>query len=449
MSFLFIFNESHGFTTEAGVGNTDHDQRVILNPIYPQFRDPMFSRGHAQTGSHALGKGWFVTEPPANTSSDIWFHFRSLVLSSGSSAWAFTTPAGTGRHFELRIENSRARIVDFAGRDASVDITGSGDQSDFDVKINFGTGAFEIFQDGLSKGSGTHSWIVDMGLDCYLKSGLRGAASTAFTEMIITEAKPTIGMRVATLAPEAAASDNNLEGDIATVNEVSLSNDGMTTDGAGNFMFDYTDIDAGIDMSQYNIAAVTVSTVSTADETFVDKFVQNAVRINGNIHAPYDFLVSDTTSDSKSLNTIMTTNPETGAAWTEADINALEAGVAIGQPDLKIRIASDGSLRGWRTEGSTFGTLLGGKDESIVDAFYYSVDSDYLLLSPKTASGGWHGSTSARIHLLFEDGTYFVTNTMSYNTGFGGSFKSSRNDALEAKFNASVGQVLNAWVETF
>lgn len=431
MSFLFIQNELSYDTTVPEQALSGFDTRTRASTDTPRF-DSTFTRTGYHGGVGGGNASFFPIDPMKSDEEIFWFHTHVMIGASSSSSplYAFgknTDSPSVNPALKIQPDPSGIKIYtrptqSSGDSDAlvldSASSLSANDRYDIDVMINFASGQMEIYVDGVSVAKGSHSSIAEITAD--QMRAVRCRNGSVMSQIICTENIPTVGMKVITLNPDALSSDNTMSGNLSDFNGIKLTEAGLSTQEAGSNFFEYDDVSTAIDMSKYDIKAVSLGTTAVCQVGFAENTMQHGLRIDGTIHTPYDFLMLDTTSNQKSLTSVFETNPETGAPFTLDEINALEAGVVIGEPDLEIRIANNGSSNGWRSDANVMGILLGGKDAAIADALYYSNDSNYLRLSPKVSSGGWYGSTSARIHLVFEDGTYFVTNRISYQSSFGG-----------------------------
>lgn len=353
MSFLFIQTETAGKMSDlyrGDVFDANRDLRASLKPA-PSGIDSNYSRAIALTGD--LDSFWKLNPILSNDSAVIWIHFHFLELYNNGCGLKFFSSTGS-LTFELFHSSGNFLLYDEKtssseiGRASNV-IGLGGEEVDFDVKLDLGTGDWKIWKNGIETASGTNSRISN-----YTASDLaliypRGSSVNAITECIITENKPTIGMRAITLNPDALGTENDMTGNLSDVNSLVLTEAAMVTETGGTQTFSYGDIPAGIDLSRMAVKAVKVGSVVSSTENSETDYVQNVLKSGSTVLPLEGGYASNTLSNTFETQTTMEINPATGQPWSFTEINNLELGVKFDiSPVASIIVGYSGSSYGYQ-----------------------------------------------------------------------------------------------------
>lgn len=295
----------------------------------------------------------------------------------------------------------------------------SNDYYNADVKLNLTSGAWAVYIDGSKRGEGVNNKVAELNPEDFVNFfNTNSINNSAAAELIITQGIPTIGMRLIELPPESLGTENDLSGNLSDINTSNLTEAAMTTAASGSQTFSYEDVKAGVDLTDMEVRAVAVSSIVSSDELFEDNFAENAVKIGGTLYKG-DGMVSDTNTDARPMKDIMTVNPATGAKWTIAEINALEAGVSYSVPPLVTMIVGRrvDDDKFWGVDevndfgpGRQVGRTLGVRTPA--DVFYqFMINSDnntfYMSMGP-SGNDLLDGSlTSVNLRMVAEDGTVY------------------------------------------
>lgn len=361
MSFLFIQNESNGTVSELDE-TASRDPRRSLTSTGKGF-DPVFSRGRVTTESRDFDQSKMVVTPASNSNTVIWIHVLFYVQTGYSNGVIYVGGTNSPKTANLKLASGSGAFRITTATGTTIASTSLSDGTyNADVMINTGSGKYEILVDGVSKTKGTSSAITSVDPSVWdALQVIEVSAGRTMSEIIITEDVNTVGMRVISMAADTLLSGGNLSGDVSTINELALDEDGLVATEAGESFFGYDDINPSINMADYEIAAVNIATVASCDSGFEANGLVNSLRFGSNLHTQLDFLKLDTVSDRISANTTFEINPETGLPFTATEINALEAGVMIADyPDVIITHnqldTTDGLAMGFSDTGRIIGT---------------------------------------------------------------------------------------------
>lgn len=151
-------------------------------------------------------------------------------------------------------------------------------------------------------------------------------SESAISELIITQGEPTIGWRLATLAPDSLGTINTFaSGDHSSINEVNFNpNTYLETDSTATATFTYTDLPSS---PEHVVRGVTIKTTATSD-IGGNTIVEDIIRVGGVVHTigSTDFETSEFTKDS---NRLVEKNPDTGEDWLESEVNSAQFGVNV------------------------------------------------------------------------------------------------------------------------
>ncbi|CAH0447871.1 hypothetical protein SM033_00047 [Vibrio phage vB_VpaM_sm033] len=344
--FLYIQNEcDSNFRKDLGPNDvfTNTDKRTTTSTSNGH-RHPDYQRGI----DHNMHYNYRVLEDFENETDDLWFHFR---MNEGFSACQIDffpegERKGSNRAHFMIFGTSSSNLGIYVEKGSSVEIYGetvipTNQRCSIDVKINITSGAWAAFVNENKVGEGTNSSIATLDAsDFKWWYNDSSNVSSGAAEVIITQGIPTLGMRLIELPPEALGTSTDLTGNLSDVQSITLTEAGMSTDAAGSQTFTYEDIKAGVDLTDMEVRAVSINTIASADELFEDNFGENVIKIGGTEYKGKGSII-DTASDALHQKDIMEINPATGAAWTIAEINALEAGFSYSAPPVGRMIVAD------------------------------------------------------------------------------------------------------------
>jgi len=301
--------------------------------------DADFARGSfTPRGSHATN---FARIPLAPAVTDVWLHARVSFASTGGTvnSHPLIKFRSTSGQDVLRLNGfggvSNPSVYDLEYWDGAAWqkigtswTIASPSTLDFHCKIADTGGVFAFYVNGSLIAELTGDTLLFAGADVaevHLASGSTDDSTSAdknYTEVVVAD-ESTIGMRVATLAPTAAGTNTAWTGDETDVDEV-------VTD----------DVDFISSATADEVETYAASDLSAAAATFTPRAVFVAARAKRGATGPQSLQLavrSGTTEDfseTKALTEAFAhyrngwaTNPDTAAAWTPAEIDALEFGV--------------------------------------------------------------------------------------------------------------------------
>ncbi|QNI21194.1 hypothetical protein [Vibrio phage vB_pir03] len=452
MTFLFIQNEANG---EVSVNDetTARDPRRGLVATGDGF-DPVFSRGRVEVESRNFAYASMKMTGASSDATVLWIHAMIYVQNGYSNGLINFGYDGVPNAEGFRIEggSGEVRIKNLSGTEIGAKAVADGNHH-VDVMLNTDTGAFAFYVNGVNEASGTSAIVSSFKPSLWDSVQIRKvSAGRSASEVIVTEGEITIGMRVISLVPEANGTHTDFTGDVSTVSELSLNPDGVTSTGAGKHTFAYTDPDAAIDFSTYDIKAVAVSSVASAEAGMEQNYMRNVLKTDADEHSPVVGRLLDTVSGRGSLNELYEVNPNTGAAWTEAEIKAAEFGVNLETPPLFVLRFDvrydDTNIAGYYAYGVPTGDLVASitsTDRTGHDRpyFLYGDKSDGRVVAAFGTGGGnkVDGKDSITFRFVDEDGAE-TTKVFPYS----GDYRVT-DATLVNWFHARAGKAVSVYVE--
>ena len=278
-----------------------------------------------------------IIMPFKQTLTDVWVHFHlyqedvealdSYIIFEDASQ---TTPAyridvSVAGNWSVLKYKSGAWSAALATSAAPVLVNGS---ADIDIHINrhLTTGSIDIYKDGVSVLSYSGDTDTDIAPASVHFRGLTTNAREMFVSQVIVADVDTKGWKLQTHSPDGAGTNGSWTNDYTAVDEfVYDPNDYIETNTANQLeTMNVTDINAAY--STYNVQAVIVGSRNANDAGSAVADVQMVVRTGGTDYSsPNAGLVKD--GSDKSVTHVWETNPNTSSAWTQAEVNGLEAGV--------------------------------------------------------------------------------------------------------------------------
>jgi hypothetical protein len=275
--------------------------------------------------------------PFGSTPSSFWAHmyiYHESLPASASTYIAFQNASGSETEYRITMNADGtwtiARFIGGSfttiGTTASSVISGASAVFDFEIVRNAVTGVFNIYKDGASIFSFTGNTNTDAAVGSIRFVGLTGGSNEMNVSQVIIADETTLGFKLATLAPDGNGTNTAWTNDFTAVDEAALSTGDFIETNATSQTETYTAANINAAYSTFNVKAVVVAQRTANDSGSVVNDVQAAVRTAGtnyfssNLSLPKD-------GSGYSLQNIWGTNPNTAAAWTQTEVNAVEIGL--------------------------------------------------------------------------------------------------------------------------
>lgn len=209
----------------------------------------------------------------------------------------------------------------------SSQLTNSAGAFDLYIRVNSSTGEATLYKDGVSQGTFSGNTSIDNASFGRLHFfGQTGGANELFVSQVIVSNESTIGWVLATLAPDGNGANTGWTGSFTDIDEFILDTNDYIEAIATNVIETSTVSNINAAYSTYNVKAVAVGVRASNDSGSVISDIQAALRVGStNYFSPNLGLPKDGTDYSRYY--IWETNPATSAAWAQAAVNSLEAGV--------------------------------------------------------------------------------------------------------------------------
>lgn len=198
---------------------------------------------------------------------------------------------------------------------------------DLYINVHASTGEFRVFKDGTEIGTFTGDTSIDNSTFGRIHfKGQTGTANELHVSQVIASSESTIGWVLVTLSPDGNGANTSWTGSYTDIDEFALNTADYIEAIATNLVETSTLSNINAAYSTYNVKAVGVAMRASNDSGSVISDLQACVRVSSlNYFSPNLGLPKD--GSDYSLQYIWETNPNTSAAWSQAAVNALEAGV--------------------------------------------------------------------------------------------------------------------------
>jgi hypothetical protein len=197
-----------------------------------------------------------------------------------------------------------------------------------DILITVGVaGTFKLFKDGIAVITFTGDTTIDntnFGR-LHIKGQPTSTKALDVSQVVIAD-ESTLGFKLITQTPTSAGATSAWTGDYTLIDDTTYDiNDYIETNVVANIStFGTSNINAAY--STYNVKAVTVAMQASNDAGSAVSDIQAAVRVGAsNFFSANLGLTKD--GSNYPVQGTFNTNPATAAVWTQAEVNAAEAGV--------------------------------------------------------------------------------------------------------------------------
>lgn len=326
MSILFVGTEGDAlenigaalYSASAGRFDADASRVALRSAEMDHWRTPIFSRGSSRWAHFAM-------------------YYEGTVNPAADSDVVTVVDSTTGNEI-LRLKALNAETYfQYHNGSAWVDISGilpfSDDtlyQIDIECDVDGSTGSFALYIDGVKNAELTGNTDFRSGAqaDKILFWNQNHSTSSSqytvyFTEVIVAD-EPTVNWRLVTLWPDGNGNHTAWTGDYTDIDEAEYDTADQvdTTTAAQRESFTIRDIPTVF--ADLDVAAVVVAALAKRGTTGPQD-LQIMVRTNS-----LDFDSSSVGLSNvayERFQNVWATNPDTSAAWTQAEVNALEIGV--------------------------------------------------------------------------------------------------------------------------
>lgn len=156
------------------------------------------------------------------------------------------------------------------------------------------------------------------------------SASTAFTEFseLLCSDEPTLNAKVLTVPLDEFDTDvNDWNGNLSDVNGTALTSDTINSDTVGDQFLASLDTVAGFD-SALNVTGLVLSSAAYKDPESGVTSLAPLLEVNSTLYDSFTQVPLDNVIAARQY--VFSVNPDTSAAWTESDVNALLIGYESG-----------------------------------------------------------------------------------------------------------------------
>lgn len=275
--------------------------------------------------------------PFGTTLTSAWVHMRVYqeTLAAGTSYISFRNAAGDETEYRLNIDASGFITVE-RFKSASYTALGTTSAAVFqadtlqDVDIfytrNLTTGIFQIYRNGVLLLNFSGDSDTESAIGMIRFEGLTLNTREMNVSQVIVADESTIGWKLATLSPDGNGAQTAWTNDYTAVDEFSYNSADFIETNATNQTETFTLADINAAYSTYNVKAVAVGARASNDSGSAVADIQAVVRIAGTDYTSANLSLTKDGSEYTKQN-VWNTNPATTAAWAQAAVNALEAGV--------------------------------------------------------------------------------------------------------------------------
>lgn len=299
-------------------------------------RDPDYARaGVAISGSPTrCNKAAFGNIPEA------WFHYRWGANATGGegSARSLVTFYNSSGQGVLRLQQlaqaAPNKNLEYWNGSSWVAINGSpltittsnSPTIDIQCKIDNSNGRFALYIEG--------ELVVELTGDTDLFSGSAvdyvrienwGSTNSRRCSECIISTTSTLSMRLATLAATGNGANTAWTGDYTAIDETTLSDSDLISSGTNDQIETFTFGNLSAPASALGVLAV-VNSMRARNAASGPQNVQSAIRISSTNYFSSD-IPGLTTTFQNGFQVVHELNPATAAAWTPAEVDALEMGV--------------------------------------------------------------------------------------------------------------------------
>lgn len=272
--------------------------------------------------------------------STFWAHmylYQEALPSSNADVIVFMNAAGTEGEYKVIMNTDgswtfqkfkTATWTTIGSTTAAVAvINNSGASFDFQIVRHITAGTFNVFKDGVSIFSFTAGDTdTDSAVGSVKFSGTTTNTRELNVSQVIIADESTVGWKLQTLYPDGNGANTSWTGDYTAVDEaVYASGDFIETNTLNNIET-YTTANINGAYSSYNVKAVVVAARASNDSGSAINDLQAVVRTSATNYTSSNLgLTKD--GQEYSVQAVWNTNPNTTAAWTQSEVNALEVGV--------------------------------------------------------------------------------------------------------------------------
>lgn len=323
MSVLFAGSENEAFA---------------LDTTFTTYPDPVTSASHIDTDFARAGVDLNYGAPvfaavDLGGITEVWVHWRYGNTNGDDDNTDFFQIMDASQQGIVRLYSNSDGSWYFQYYNGStwVDIgstvrASANSTHDIHCKIDGSTGEFAWYQNGTEIASTTGDTDHFSATISYLWWDTYDIFAAAYmSEVICTDTENTVGMRLATIAPDGAGSNSDWTGAYTDIDESSVNDADFISSGTANEVSTYS-------MGNLSTAAAALSPVALVESSRAligasgPQNLQHVVRTGGT-----DYNGSSvsglTTSFKNGFQTVWDVNPDTAAEWSTSEINALELGV--------------------------------------------------------------------------------------------------------------------------
>lgn len=268
--------------------------------------------------------------------SSAWIHMRLYqeTLTSGTYI-TLRNAAGTETEYRISTDASGFWTVE---RFKSASFTALGTTSaaavqadtiqDIDIFYtrSLGSGVFQVYRNGVSILNFSGDADTESAVALIRFEGLTTNTREMNISQVIVADESTIGWKLATLSPDGNGAQTAWTNDYTAVDEFSYNSADYIETNSTSQTETYTVSNINAAYATYNVKAVAVAVRASNDAGSAVNDLQAVVRVSGTDYPSANLSITkDGTEQSKQ--NVWNTNPATTAAWTQSEVNALEAGV--------------------------------------------------------------------------------------------------------------------------
>jgi hypothetical protein len=275
---------------------------------------------------------------PFNTSvSTAWVHvylYHEAAPASNVDYILIQNAAGTETEYKIihntdstwTIQRFKSAAFSSLGTTAAAVLVNAAANIDIEIVRHLTTGIFRIYKDGVQIFSFTGDTDTDSTMGRIRFVGTTTNTREANVSQVIVADENTIGWKLATLSPDGNGANTSWTNDYTAIDESVYNAGDFIETNTLNQLETSTVTNINAAYSTYNVKAVVVAARASNDSGSAINDIQGVVRVgatnytSANLALPKDGL-------EYSVQTVFTNNPATATAWTQAEVNALEAGV--------------------------------------------------------------------------------------------------------------------------
>lgn len=269
--------------------------------------------------------------------SSAWVHFDLYqeAIVAGTEYISLRNTAGNASQYRLNIDSSGFITVErfksavwtaLATTSAAAIVANTRQEIDIFYTRSVGSGVFQIYKDGVSLMNFTGDADTESTIDQIRFRGLTLNSQEMNVSQVIVADENTIGWKLATLPPDGNGAQTAWTGDYTAVDEFVYNPADFIETNTTNQTETVTVGDINVAFAAFNVKAVVVAARVTNDSGSAVNDLQAVVRVGGVDYVSSNLSVTKDGSDQARQN-IWEVNPATSAAWTQAAVNGVEAGV--------------------------------------------------------------------------------------------------------------------------